>query len=93
VGSALPHILQPLRQVPVNEALGGEGDYSVFHARLQEVANLDMRMFADMLRNHTLKLAFYGDDVHVVCLFFSLTVEQYDQTASAAPGPVRPSVH
>jgi hypothetical protein len=63
VGSARPHILQPLRQVPVHEALGREGDFSVFHARFQKVANLDMRLFADVLRNYNLKFVFYGDVV------------------------------
>jgi hypothetical protein len=64
VGSALPGVLQPFRQMPVNEALGGECDFPVLHARLQEVANLDMHLFADMLRNHNLKFVFYGNDVH-----------------------------
>jgi hypothetical protein len=78
MGSALSSILKPFRQMPVNETFGGEDDFSVLHARFKYVANLDVHLCADMLRNHNLKFVFYGDEIHTVACFHSLTVQQYN---------------
>jgi hypothetical protein len=64
--------------MPVNETFGGEDDFSVLHARFKYVANLDVHLCADMLRNHNLKFVFYGDEIHTVACFHSLTVQQYN---------------
>ena len=77
VGSALPCILEPFGQMPVDEALGSEGDLPVLDARFQNIANLNTHLFADMLRNHNLKLVFDGDDIDG-SLSLSLKVEQYN---------------
>ncbi len=48
VRPALPGILQPLCQMPVDSSLGREGDFPAFHGRFQEISNLNVRQFADM---------------------------------------------
>src|SRR5271157_3942577 len=77
VGSPLFRILKTLRQMPVDKALGREGDFAVLHARFQKVADLHMDLLADVPRNHNLELVFYGDDIHDG-MFSSSTVEQYN---------------
>ncbi len=56
--STLPHILQAFRQVSVNQAFRGKLDFAVLHSSLQKVAYFHMHLFANMLRNHNLKLVF-----------------------------------
>jgi len=53
----------------VNEAFGREDDFSDLYSCFQNVANLDVHLFTDMLRNHNLKLVFYGDEIHMVVCF------------------------
>jgi len=52
--------------MPIHKAFRSEGDFPVFDARLKNVADLDMHLLADMLRNYNLKLVFYGDNIHGV---------------------------
>jgi hypothetical protein len=50
--------------MPVNERLRRESDFVVLDARFQEAADLDMHLFANVLRDHDLKLILDGHDVH-----------------------------
>jgi len=76
---ALPRIFKAFCQMPVNEAFGREGDFAVLDGRFQKIPDLDMHLFADMLRDDNLKLVFDGDDIHEIPAI-SLTVEQYNFT-------------
>jgi hypothetical protein len=62
--------------VPVDKALGREGNFPAFHVRFQKVADLHMDLLADVLRYHDLKLVLYGHDFHAA--ISSSTVEQYN---------------
>src|ERR1035441_9340905 len=77
VSSALLQVLKTFGQVPVDKALGREGNFPVFHVRFQKVTDLHMDLLADVLRYHDLKLVFYGHDIHVG-VSSSSTVEQYN---------------
>lgn len=68
VRSALPRIPQPLRHVPVDQALRSEGDFPVLDARFQNIADLDMHLFADMLGNNNLKLILTVTISMIACL-------------------------
>jgi hypothetical protein len=61
----------------VNEAFGCEDDFSVLYSCFQNVTDLNVHLFTDMLRNHNLKLIFYGDEIHIVPVlqFNCLTVQ------------------
>jgi hypothetical protein len=92
VSSALLQVLKTFSQVPVDKALGREGNLSVFHIRFQKVTDLHMDLLADVLRYHDLKLGFYGYDMHVD-LSFSSTVEQYNLAQILSIGTQRLQVH
>jgi hypothetical protein len=87
MGSALSRILQPFRQMSVNEAFGREDDFSVLYSCFQNVTNLDVHLFTDMLRNHNLKLVFYGDEIHIVPVlqFNCLTVQLSGPSSKRQP--------
>jgi len=55
VSSALLEVLKTFGQVPVDKALGREGNFPVFHVRFQKVADLNMDLLTDVLRYHDLK--------------------------------------
>jgi hypothetical protein len=73
--------------MPVNQALGGEGGFPVLHVSLQNVSNLHMHLFADVLGNHDLKLVFHGDDINGSLHSNSLTVQQTDWPGILTPEP------
>jgi hypothetical protein len=84
MGFALLEIVEPLGKMPVDERLGRKRYFTVLDARFQEVADLDMHLFANVLGNHDLKFVLDGYDVHgasfiIVQLLNSTTEPSFGQ--------------
>src|SRR5450759_2624714 len=78
---------RPNRILGVGVRAMGPALFSVLHARFQEVADFHLDLLADALRNHDLKLRFYGDDVHDG-MSSSSTVEQYNRGGRLSRTPI-----
>ena len=64
MGAALLQILKRFCEPAIDKRLGRESDLAILNRSLQQVSDLYLDLFANMLRDHDLKLLLYGNDFH-----------------------------
>lgn len=66
MGAALFQILQRFSEPAIDQRLGGKRNLPVLYRGLQQIADLDVDLFANVLRNDDLELVLDGDNLHGV---------------------------